>query len=120
MQNTSRVQSNSNNIIRNFFVAGLSQGTLAEKTQLNTPIQEQIDIPPEVLFSLYQPEMESYLKFVFPENISIEQRALEVIPKFFTFMSTDAEGSNSYFHCLLFYEQFTRHDIQVDFDQMGE
>jgi hypothetical protein len=48
--------------------------------------------------------MESYLKFVFPEKISIEQRDLNVIPKFFTFMSTDGEGSNSYFHCLVFYE----------------
>lgn len=34
-------------------------------------------------------------------------------------MSTDAEGSNSYFHCLIFYEQFTRHDIKVDFDHQG-
>ena len=70
MQNTSRVQSNSNNIIRNFFIAGLTQETLGQK--IDEPIQDQIDIPPEVLFSLYQSEMESYLKFVFPENISIE------------------------------------------------
>jgi len=32
-------------------------------------------------------------------------------------MSTDGEGSNSYFHCLVFYEQFTQHDIKHDFDQ---
>ena len=34
-------------------------------------------------------------------------------------MSTDGEGTNSYYHCLVFYEQFTQHDIQYDFDQEG-
>jgi len=40
----------------------------------DSTMEEQIHIKPEVLFSLYSPEseMESYLKFVFPENISIE------------------------------------------------
>ena len=38
------------------------------------------------------------------------------MPKFFTFMSTDENGSNSYFHCLIFYEFFTQSDIISDFD----
>jgi hypothetical protein len=74
MQNTSRVQSHSNNIIRNFFITGLKQETLKAKMDDNSTIEDQVNLKPEVLFSLYQPEseMESYLKFVFPENISIE------------------------------------------------
>lgn len=49
-------------------------------------------------------EMENYLKFVFPSNISIEHDDQQVKPKFFTFMSTDANGINAYYHCLIFYE----------------
>jgi hypothetical protein len=51
MQNTSRVQSHSNNIIRNFFIAGLKQETLTDK--IDASIEDQVGIPPEVLFSLY-------------------------------------------------------------------
>jgi hypothetical protein len=71
-------------------------------------LSEQINIPPEVLFSLYASvsEMQSYLKFVFPAQISIErqQESDIIVPKFFTFMSTDSDGFNAYFHCLIFYE----------------
>lgn len=49
-------------------------------------------------------EMEKYLKFIFPEKISIERQQKSVVPKFFTFMCTDGDGNNSYFHCLTFYE----------------
>lgn len=31
-------------------------------------------------------------------------------------MSTDGDGINAYFHCLIFYEQFTLYDIKKDFD----
>ena len=69
-------------------------------------LQDQVNIKPEVLFSLYQTdhEMSSYLKFVFPASISIERSDEAVVPKFFTFMSTDENGINAYFHCFIFYE----------------
>lgn len=35
MQNTSQVQSHSNSLIKNFFIAGLSQETLKEKIELS-------------------------------------------------------------------------------------
>jgi len=60
--------------------------------------------------------MANYLKFVFSDNISIERSDNEVVPKFFTFMSTDENGSNAYFHCFIFYEQFNMDDIKYDFD----
>ena len=40
-----------------------------------------------------------------------------VDPKFFTFMSVDAEGFNQYNHCLIFYERFTENLIREDFDE---
>ena len=49
-------------------------------------------------------EMKPYLKFVFPEKISIERSDRTVAPKYFTFMSTDGDGVNAYFHCLIFHE----------------
>lgn len=60
--------------------------------------------------------MANYLKFVFPGMISIERSDEAVVPKFFTFMSTDENGINAYFHCLIFYEQFSMDDIKFDFD----
>ena len=60
--------------------------------------------------------MRLYLKFVFPEKITIERDERSVAPKFFTFMSTDPEGVNAYFHCLIFYEQFSQYEIKHDFD----
>lgn len=39
-----------------------------------------------------------------------------MIPKFFTFMCTDSEGINSYFHCLIYYEQFSKFAILHDDD----
>ena len=40
-----------------------------------------------------------------------------VDPKFFTFMSVDAEGFNQYNHVLIFYERFTQELIHKDFDE---
>ena len=64
--------------------------------------------------------MQSYLKFIFPAKITIErtEESDSVVPKFFTFMSTDSDGHNAYFHCLLFFEQFTNDDIKNDFDNV--
>lgn len=110
------MQSNSSTIIRNFFITGLKQETL--RSCVEKPLKEQVAIPPEVLFSMYSQdtEMEPYLKFVYPEKISIERQEQSVVPKFFTFMSTDGDGVNAYFHCLIFYEQFSLYEIKNDFD----
>lgn len=64
--------------------------------------------------------MQSYLQFVFPAQISIErqQESDIIVPKFFTFMATDSDGFTSYFHCLIFYEQFTKDEIKNDFDKV--
>ena len=40
-----------------------------------------------------------------------------VDPKFFTFMSVDAEGFQRYNHCLIFYEAFNENLIHEDFDE---
>ena len=56
MQSTSRVQSHSNNIIKDFLIAGLSQATLKQRIQGS--MRDQISIEPEVLFSLYQSQDE--------------------------------------------------------------
>ena len=37
------------------------------------------------------------------EHCSADE-GLSVVPKFFTFMSTDENAVNAYFHCLIFYE----------------
>lgn len=39
-----------------------------------------------------------------------------VNPRFFTFMTTDQSGFNSYFHCLTYFERFTEDLIKNDFD----
>lgn len=52
MQSTSSVQSHSNNIIKNFVIAGLTQATL--KDRITKGLRDQIGIPPEILYSLYE------------------------------------------------------------------
>lgn len=37
-------------------------------------------------------------------------------PKFFSFMSTDSEGFNSFFHCLIFYDEINEAEITYDTD----
>jgi hypothetical protein len=77
---------------------------------------------PEVLFSLYQSsdDVSMFLKFVFPDKIEIKQDESDVVPKFFTFMSTDAEGMVAFFHCLIYYEKYTLNDIFNDYDEGNE
>ena len=120
MQSTSSVKSSLSVLIKNFFIAGLSQETI--RTRVDMKFQDQINIEPEILFSMYQSnsEMQSYLKFIFPSKIAIErtENSDAVVPKFFTFMSTDSDGHNAYFHCLFFFEQFTNDDIKADFDNV--
>jgi hypothetical protein len=43
-----------NHFIRNFFIAGLSQETLRKRVDMK--LSEQVNIKPEVLFSMYEPE----------------------------------------------------------------
>jgi hypothetical protein len=61
-----------------------------------------------------------FLKFVFPDKIEIKQDESDVVPKFFTFMSTDAEGQVAFFHCLTYYEKYTLNDIFNDYDEGNE
>ena len=58
--------------------------------------KDMFDLEPEMLFSLYEePEkMAAYLGQVFPDKVRILQTEKMVDPKFFTFMSVDAEGFN--------------------------
>jgi hypothetical protein len=51
---------------------------------------------------------------VFPEKITTEYQPLE--PKFYTFMSTDSSGFNSFFHCLIFYDEVNEAELAYDFD----
>jgi len=48
--------------------------------------------------------------------VTIERERKDVIPKFFTFMCTDSEGINSYFHVLIYYEQFSKFQVVHDDD----
>jgi hypothetical protein len=77
-------------------------------------LKEKGNIPPEILFSLYKDpeEQRGYLKFVFPSGIQIEQRSSEaIVPRYFSTMGTDAAGINTYFHCLIYYEQYSQLDV---------
>lgn len=77
---------------------------------------------PEVLFSLYEnaENVNMFLKFVFPDKIEIKQDESDVVPKFFTFMSTDAEGQVAFFHCLTFYEKYTLDGLRSDYDDLNQ
>ena len=118
MQNTSRIQQNPDTLISNFFIAGLSQETIQDKFTPTVDHTKLYDIKPEVLFTLYQDtdSVNSYLQQVFPDKITIYVQEELVNPKFFTFMTTDQSGFNSYFHCLTYYERFTENLIKNDFD----
>lgn len=35
-------------------------------------------------------------------------------------MSTDKDGQNAFFHCLIFYEKFSAVDLRTDFDPENE
>jgi len=65
-------------------------------------------------------EVQPFLKFVFPDKIEIKYDENDVVPKFFTFMSTDAEGMVAFFHCLIYYEKYTLNDIFNDYDEGNE
>lgn len=41
-------------------------------------------------------------------------------PKFYTFMSTDSDGFNSFFHCLIVFEEINDFDISTDFDKVTD
>ena len=51
MQSTSSVKSSLSVLIKNFFIAGLSQDTLRNRVDMK--FSDQINIEPEVLFSMY-------------------------------------------------------------------
>ena len=122
MQNVSRIQRHPDTLIKNFFIAGLSQNTLRDEIFPASNFNEKRDLynlAPEMLFSLYEePEkMYMYLGQVFPDKISILRGEKLIDPKFFSFMSVDTNGFNQYNHCLIFYERFTVELIRTDFDQ---
>jgi hypothetical protein len=49
----------------------------------------------------------------------VEYNAID--PKFYTFMMTDADGFNSFFHVLIFYEEINEAEISCqDFDIVTE
>lgn len=56
------------------------------------------------------------LQFVYPCQVTLELNAHA--PKFYTFMSTDEDGFNSFFHCLIVYEEINDLDIVSDFDKV--
>ena len=116
MQNTARVQSHSNTVIKNFLISGLSQETLKDRIQKS--LGEQTNIMPEIIFSLYEPEEESQkiLPLIFPQKVDILENPSEEVmkPKFFTFMTTDPLGVNTFTHCIIYYELFTKYDALHD------
>ncbi|CDW84178.1 UNKNOWN [Stylonychia lemnae] len=58
-------------------------------------------------------------QFVFPMKVAVEYKPQD--PKFYTFMTTDAEGFNSFIHVLTFYEEVNEAEISSnDFDIVAE
>lgn len=56
---------------------------------------------------------------MFPEKVAVEYNAQD--PKFYTFMTTDSEGFNSFMHVLIFYEEINEAEITTeDFDILSE
>lgn len=119
MQNTSRVQSHSNTVIKNFLISGLSQETIKDRIQKSMFYQTNIN--PEIIFSLYEPEEDSQkmLNLIFSQKVDIIESPSEeaIKPKFFTFMTTDQLGVNTFAHCIIYYELFTKYDALHD-DEM--
>ena len=86
-------------MIKNFFIGGLTQRKLQSDIfpkDSKEKKKDMFNLEPEMLFSLYEePEkMAAYLGQVFPDKVRILQTEKMVDPKFFTFMSVDAEGFN--------------------------
>lgn len=58
-------------------------------------------------------------QFVFPEKVAVEYSSFE--PKFYSFMTTDQEGFNTFIHVLIFYEEINEAEISSnDFDILTE
>ena len=53
---------------------------------------------------------------MFPDKVNINSEPKD--PKFFSFMSTDSGGFNSFFHCFIFHESINEADITYDFDTL--
>lgn len=56
---------------------------------------------------------------MFPERVAVEFNAQD--PKFYSFMTTDRDAFNQYFHVLVFYEEINEAEISSnDFDNVAE
>ena len=51
---------------------------------------------------------------IFPSKIERAEITSKesIVPKFFTFVSTDELGINTFFHCLTYYELFTKQEAK--------
>ena len=58
-------------------------------------------------------------QFVFPKDVTVELQASE--PTFFSFMMTDVNHNNSFFHALIFHEEVNEAEIDsADFDIVAD
>ncbi len=56
---------------------------------------------------------------MFPDRVAVEYNPQD--PKFYTFMTTDAEGFNSFIHVLIFYDEVNEAEINSEnFDIVAE
>ena len=100
------MQAHPDTLIENFFVVGLNLETLIEQDRKNQWL-ELINVQPQVLFSMYSPEQvcSAYLQFVYPEGVSVWFETDPPKPSFSSFMTTNATGTNAYFHIFRYYEK---------------
>ena len=71
---------------------------------------------PEVLFALECDEdLPAYFPFIFSQGLDFSAKPMP--EKFFSFMSTDENGFNEFFHCLSFHEEISQIDLQYDFEE---
>ena len=115
MQNISPVQTHPDTLIKNFYMAGVTQAQLKEeitnKSGLNDSIISNVEIDklkfaPKTIFSLYEEHVHTdpLAKRVFPDGFHVKKELENTQPKFFSFMHQDRKGLMHYNHCLIFHE----------------
>ena len=60
--------------------------------------------------------VESRLNFVFPDKVRVNFTENDSIPKFFTFVGTDGDVEQQYFHTLIYYEKISKEVILHDYN----
>ena len=115
MQNISPVQTHPDTLIKNFYMAGVTQAQLKEEiytkrelsdSYISNVEMDKLELAPKTIFSLYEEHThtDELAKRLFPEGFQVKKDMDNTQPKFFSFMHQDRKGLMHYNHCLIFHE----------------